>query len=164
MPTDEANITVTSSLFAEGGTIPISAAHPAAAGQNVSPDLAWSGAPPETAGFAVTCYDHDAPTTIGFSHWVLFNLGAGTLSLAAGAGAAGKGPAGSTLGFTDWGVSEYGGMAPPPGDPPHHYEFTVYALDVPHLDGGPTTTFAMLNFMMRGHTLAKGTLTGMFGQ
>ena len=74
MPTDEPNIAVTSSLFAEGGTIPISAAHPAAGGQNVSPGLAWSGAPPETAGFAVTCYDHDAPTTIGFSHWVLFNL------------------------------------------------------------------------------------------
>jgi phosphatidylethanolamine-binding protein (PEBP) family uncharacterized protein len=53
-------------------------------------------------------------------------------------------------------------MAPPPGDPPHHYQFTVWALDT-KLGSGPTTTFALLNFMMRGHVLARGRLTGLFG-
>ena len=162
MASDQATLDVTSTLFAEGETIPVSAAHGLANGKNVSPDLTWTGGPPGTASFAVTCYDPDAPTTVGFSHWVLFNIDPATTSLPAGAGAAGANPAGSGLGFTDWGVSEYGGMAPPPGDPPHRYQFTVYALDTT-LDAGPTATYALLNFMMRGRILARGTLTGRFG-
>ena len=53
-------------------------------------------------------------------------------------------------------------MAPPPGDPPHRYQFTVYALDVPALDSGPNTTYAKFRFLIRGHVLAQGTLTGTY--
>jgi hypothetical protein len=162
MANDPSLLTVNSTLFSEGQPIPATAAHSMAGGQNVSPDLTWGAAPPGTASFAVTCYDPDAPTTVGFTHWVLFNLATSTSGLEAGAGASGKNPAGSVLGFTDWGTSEYGGMAPPPGDPAHRYEFTVSALDTT-LDSGPTTTYALLNFMMRGHILARGKLTGLFG-
>ena len=162
MANDPSVLTVNSTLFSEGQTIPATAAHSMAGGQNISPDLTWGAAPPGTASFAVTCYDPDAPTTVGFTHWVLFNLAASTGGLEAGAGASGKNPGGSVLGFTDWGTSEYGGMAPPPGDPAHHYEFTVYALDTT-LGSGATTTYALLNFMMRGHILARGKLTGLFG-
>jgi Raf kinase inhibitor-like YbhB/YbcL family protein len=162
MANDPSPLTVTSSLFSEGETIPTSAAHVMAGGQNISPDLAWSTPPAGTASIAVTCYDPDAPTTVGFSHWILFDLDPSTTELAAGAGADSENPPRSVLGFTDWGSSEFGGMAPPPGDPPHHYQFTVWALDT-KLGGGPTTTFALLNFMMRGHVLARGRLTGLFG-
>jgi Raf kinase inhibitor-like YbhB/YbcL family protein len=162
MANDPSLLTVNSALFSEGQAIPASAAHSMAGGQNISPDLTWGAAPSGTASFAVTCYDPDAPTTVGFTHWVLFNVAATTNGLEPGAGASGKNPGGSVLGFTDWGTSEYGGMAPPPGDPAHRYEFTVYALDTT-LDSGPTTTYALLNFMMRGHILARGKLTGLFG-
>jgi Raf kinase inhibitor-like YbhB/YbcL family protein len=67
------------------------------------------------------------------------------------------------LGHTDYGTSEYGGPCPPPGDPPHRYHFTLYALDT-KLDGGSTTTGALLRFMLRGHVLAEGTLTGLYGR
>ncbi len=157
------SLNVTSSLFQEGQTIPKSAAHSAAGGQNVSPDLHWEGVPDGTRSIAVTCYDPDAPTTVGFVHWVLFNLDSSTRDLPVGAGSSGKNPGGSVLGFTDWGVSEYGGMAPPPGDRPHRYQFTVYALDIPGLGSGPTTTYALFRFQIRGHVLAQGTLTGLFG-
>lgn len=156
--------TVTSSQVAEGEMHPPSAVHQMAGGQNISPDLAWQGEPPETASFAVTMYDPDAPTTVGFVHWVLFNIDPDTHSLAAGAGAAGKNPPGSVLGFTDFGVSEYGGAAPPPGDAPHHYIITVYALDLPHLDLGPTTTYAFFRFMIRDHILGQAQLTGLYGR
>jgi Raf kinase inhibitor-like YbhB/YbcL family protein len=157
------DITVTSNLFSAGERIPASAAHSMAGGDNVSPDMSWTGVPDGTRSLAVTCYDPDAPTTVGFSHWLLFDLDPSTTSLEAGAGAKGRNPKGSVLGFTDWGESQYGGMAPPPDDPPHHYIFTVWALDVPSLEVDETTTYAKFNFLTRGHVLAKGTLTGLFG-
>jgi Raf kinase inhibitor-like YbhB/YbcL family protein len=118
-----------------------------------------------TKSLAITCHDPDAPTTVGFTHWVLFNLPRSSGASRPGAGAAGKAPKGATLGFTDYGESAYGGMAPPPGDPPHRYQFTVYALDVPRLEGGDErTTYAKFRFLIRGHVLAQGTLTGLFGR
>lgn len=163
MAEEPVDFTVTSSQFADGDTLPLSAVHQMAGGQNVSPDLAWSGEPAQTASFAVSIYDPDAPTTVGFVHWLLFNIDPHIHSLAAGAGAAGKNPAGSVLGYTDFGTSEYGGAAPPPGDEPHHYNITVYALDLPHLDLGSNTTFAMFRFMIRGHVLGQAQVTARFG-
>jgi len=154
-------ITVTSSLFADGETIPASAAHTMAGGDDVSPDLSWTGAPDGTQSYAVTCHDPDAPTTVGFTHWVLFNLSAETTSLPAGAGAEGQAPGGGVHGITDWGDQQWGGMAPPPDDPAHHYVFTVFALD-DTLDLDERTTYAKLRFMMRGHILDEGSLTGTF--
>jgi len=146
-----------SSLFGEGETIPLSAAHSMAGGENVSPDLSWSKGPPGTESYAITCYDPDAPTTVGFTHWIRFDIPASVTALPAGSGEPG------IHGFTDWGESKYGGMAPPAGDPPHHYEFTVYALDVDTLGLGDVTTYALFRFMIRDKVLAQSTLTGLFG-
>lgn len=160
-----APLKVTSKVVHEGSPIPPSAAHTSAGGQNVSPDLSWDAPPPGTRSLAITCYDPDAPTSVGFTHWVLFNLSPELRTLPAGAGAPGRVPAGGVLGFTDYGESAYGGMAPPPGDPAHRYQFTVYALDVPQLAGADaTTTYPKFRFMIRGHVLAQGTLTGLFGR
>jgi Raf kinase inhibitor-like YbhB/YbcL family protein len=163
MATSPAPLKVDSQVVQEGKPIPPSAVHDSAGGQNISPDLSWGALPPGTRSLAVTCYDPDAPTTVGFTHWVLFNLSPELRALPAGAGAPGKAPKGAVLGFTDYGASEYGGMAPPPGDPPHRYQFTVYALDVPRLEGADaSTTYAKFRFLIRGHVLAQGTLTGLF--
>jgi Raf kinase inhibitor-like YbhB/YbcL family protein len=160
-----ASLKVSSQVVQEGKPIPMSAVYGGAGGQNVSPDLAWDAPPSGTKSLAVTCYDPDAPTTVGFTHWVLFNLPPDLRGLSAGTGAAARAPKGATIGFTDYGENAYGGMAPPPGDPPHRYQFTVYALDVPRLEGADErTTYAKFRFMIRGHVLAQGTLTGMFGR
>jgi Raf kinase inhibitor-like YbhB/YbcL family protein len=159
-----APLKVHSQVVQEGKPIPTSAVYTGAGGQNVSPDLSWDAPPPGTQSLAITCYDPDAPTTVGFSHWVMFDLPPDLRSLPAGAGAPGKAPKGAVLGFTDYGESAYGGMAPPPGDPPHRYHFTVWALDVPQLQSGPNTTYAKFRFLIRGHVLAQGVLTGLFGR
>ncbi|MBI2755798.1 MAG: YbhB/YbcL family Raf kinase inhibitor-like protein [Chloroflexi bacterium] len=159
-----ASFSVASRLFDDDQPMPMSTVHTWAGGGNTSPDLSWSGAPAGTQSFAVSMYDPDAPTTVGFVHWVLFNLPPSVTSLEAGAGAAGKNPSDSVLGYTDWGNSEYGGPLPPPGDPPHHYQITVYALDLPKLDLGPNTTYAFFRFSILGHVLGEARLTGRFGR
>jgi len=57
-------------------------------GKNVSPSLAWHGAPAATRSFAVTMYDPDAPTGSGWWHWVVYNIPGNVSALAAGAAGA----------------------------------------------------------------------------
>ncbi len=153
----EEKLEVTSGMFADGETIPTSAAHSMAGGENISPDLSWTEGPEGTKSYAVACWDPDAPTSVGFTHWVVFDIPPSDRTIAAGATPPG------VCGFTDWGESRWGGMAPPPGDDPHHYQFTVYALDTESLGVDETTTYAKFRFLIRGHVLATGTLTGRFG-
>src|SRR5579863_6365246 len=52
-------------------------------GENVSPQLSWTGAPKETKSFALILSDPDAPQTT-FYHWILYNIPADTKELARG--------------------------------------------------------------------------------
>ena len=135
-------------------------------GKNISPALTWSGAPKGTKSFAVSIYDPDAPTGSGFWHWVAFNIPPDTTSLPKGAGdPKGSGmPAGVIQGKTDYGAPGYGGPCPPKGDKPHHYNITVFAVDVDKLDADENATAAVVGFNLHFHTLAKATLTGLYGR
>ncbi|MGH8980314.1 MAG: YbhB/YbcL family Raf kinase inhibitor-like protein [Acidimicrobiales bacterium] len=156
-----AEITVRSEQFEDGGTIPTSAAHSAAGGENKSPQLSWDGVPAGTKSLAITCWDPDAPTSVGFTHWVRVGMPPTCTSVPEGAGT----ETGEwTDGLTDWGETGYGGMAPPPGDAPHHYVFTVHALDAEAEDLGldEHATYAKFRFLAREHVLAAGAITGRF--
>ncbi len=161
-----AKLTVRSNTFTDGGTLPMSTVFNSfgCTGGNRSPHLAWSGGPSGTVSFALILHDPDAPTGTGFYHWVLFNIPPNVHELKEGAGAKSSPdlPAGAVLGLTDLGISEYFGPCPPVGDKPHHYRFMIYALSS-KIDGGPTTTAALVRFLVRGSTLAMGTITGLFG-
>jgi Raf kinase inhibitor-like YbhB/YbcL family protein len=133
-------------------------------GKNISPTLNWSGAPKGTKSFALNVYDPDAPTGSGFWHWVIFNIPADVSSLAKDAGdpKGAAAPKGVIQGRTDFGSAGYSGPCPPKGDKPHHYQFTIYALDVDKLDADENASAAVVGFNLHFHTLAKATLTGVF--
>ena len=135
-------------------------------GQNISPQIAWRHAPAGTKSFAVTLYDPDAPTGSGWWHWTVFNIPAGTSSLARGAGAAdGKQlPAGAAQGRTDFGAPGFGGACPPAGDKPHRYQFTVWALNTERLPLNEQASGAMVGFMLHAHALGKAQLTARYGR
>jgi Raf kinase inhibitor-like YbhB/YbcL family protein len=151
------SLRVASTSFSDGATIPMDNVFTGCGGKNVSPQLSWSGAPDGTKGYAITCFDPDAPTGAGYWHWVAFNIPPSATSINAG-----EAPA--TVGYCDFGVAAYCGPCPPKGDGAHRYVYTVYALDVAKIDGASAgTTGATLVFQMRGHVLATGSLTGKFG-
>jgi hypothetical protein len=135
-------------------------------GRNISPAMAWSGAPSGTKSFAVTVYDPDAPTGSGWWHWVLYNIPASTTSLPEHAGDAdGKHlPPGAVQGRTDFGTPGFGGACPPAGDKPHRYIFTVFALKSASIDVPPGSTAAMVGFMLNANQLAKSSVTAMYGR
>jgi Raf kinase inhibitor-like YbhB/YbcL family protein len=135
-------------------------------GENISPALAWKGAPVGTKSFALTVYDPDAPTGSGWWHWIVYNLPATTTSLPAGAGDSAKKtlPAGATEGRTDFGAPGYGGPCPPPGDKPHRYVFTLFALKTAKIEVPTDATAAMIGFNLNANKLATATFTARYGR
>jgi len=155
-----------SSTFQEGQTLPDRTflngldCH----GANVSPALAWSGAPAGTKSYVIVLDDFEARGGDGFIHWAAYNIPATVTSLDENAGAADPDlKAGGRHAYNDFLKRNYGGPCPPEG-PPHKYRFTVYALDLESIDdAGTPMTWRKLRFIIKGHVLAQASLTGLRG-
>jgi Raf kinase inhibitor-like YbhB/YbcL family protein len=143
---------LTSTAFASGGSIPRTYT---CDGRDISPDLAWSGAPAGTAALALLVTDPDAN---GFVHWVAFDIpGAADGSLPAAIPASAASP---RQGTNDFGKRGWGGPCPPSGE--HRYRFTVYALGAPlGLSGAPTGR-QLEAAIAKAHVLGQVTLEGRY--
>jgi phosphatidylethanolamine-binding protein (PEBP) family uncharacterized protein len=86
-------------------------------------------------------------------------------SLATGAatGAMSGLPAGATHARNDYGTRDFGGAAPPQGDPPHRYVFAVHAVDAAALGPNADASPAFVGFNLRFHTIARGLLVAEYG-
>jgi len=73
-------LVLSSAAFAEGTTVP---ARHTCEGENLSPQLAWTGVPVDTRSFALICDDPDAPRGT-WVHWLLWNLPADAVELGEG--------------------------------------------------------------------------------
>ncbi|MEH6523563.1 YbhB/YbcL family Raf kinase inhibitor-like protein [Sulfitobacter sp.] len=150
----EGSFNVTSPNIAEGQTIAADQYWDnfGCSGANARPTLNWTGAPEGTNGYAVTFYDHDAPTGSGFWHWVLTDIPASATSIASDAI-----PDRAIEGNNDAGVAGYSGPCPPVGTV-HNYTFTVHALETDELGAPAGASAALTGFFIYQHTLETATL------
>jgi len=131
-------------------------------GEDVSPPLAWSGAPDGTKSFALIVDDPDAPDPAKpqrvWLHWIVYNLGPDVATLPENASKSGL-PSGAEQGMNDGKKAGYGGPCPPIGR--HRYFFKLHALDTELKFVSPPTR-KDLETAMQGHTLAQAELVGTY--
>lgn len=145
---------LTSTAFADGGSIP---ARFTCDGEDISPDLAWSGAPAGTVAFVLLVDDPDAR---GFVHWIVHDLpGSEAGELAAGASSSPDAPPQGTNGF---GKVGWGGPCPPSGS--HRYRFELTALAAPLGLAGTPDAAALRVALTRARVLGSTTLEGTYAR
>jgi hypothetical protein len=123
---------VTSTTFKDGQMMPRKVANststnPNCVGENVSPQLSWSGVPDGTRSFAILMEDPEGRGGAGVHHWVAYGIPASVTSFAEGE--VSKASEKYVGGKSTQGVGNYSGPCTPPGTP-HHYTFVVIATDL----------------------------------
>lgn len=148
---------LTSSAFAAGQPIP---SRFSCEGADLSPPLAWSGAPKGTRSFALLCDDPDAPVGT-WHHWALFDIPVDTAELAEGY--ARDAQVGATRqAVNDFGVTGYRGACPPKGHGAHRYHFKLLALDVDKLAIKDGARCKDVEAAAKRHVLARAELIGTY--
>lgn len=149
-------IVVTSPAFADGQPMPRSSAG-AGVGDDVSPELRWTGVPAGTVALLLLLDDVDVPL-----RRPLFHCGAvlGPERTGLSDGEFRSGTTGVRILGTILSKDGYSGPRPIPGHGPHRYRFHVLALDRPLPDD--VTSVGAAVAVAAGHVLARGALTGTY--
>jgi Raf kinase inhibitor-like YbhB/YbcL family protein len=155
---------LSSPAFANGGRLGPAQVNNRCGGSNRSPALEWAGAPSGARSYALTLFDPDAGGGRGFWHWLVFKIAAGVTGLPEGAGNGNGLPQGAMQAENDFGEAAYGGACPPPGSGIHHYEFTLYALDVATVPSAEQMKSGDLAADLKAHALATAQLVGIYSR
>jgi Raf kinase inhibitor-like YbhB/YbcL family protein len=152
---------VSSQSFAAGTRMPVRHSEYF---DGVSPALRWT-AVAGAQSYLLIVEDPDATPIKPYVHWVVWNIPASVTSLPEGLQEQPRltVPEGVLQGRTSRGTVGYLGPRPPPGDPPHHYHFQVFALDT-YLDVPPGADRDQVLQAASGHVLAKGEIVGLYQQ
>lgn len=113
-------LTLTSPAFADGDSLDAAFT---CDGVDVPPPLEITGVPDVAAELAVVVTD---TTAGGYVHWVLTGLPVDLTRLESGVI-----PPQGRVARSSGGVDGWEGPCPPPGEPPHAYQFTVHVLAEP---------------------------------
>jgi hypothetical protein len=164
---EAAPFTVTSPKFADGGMLDKANAGGVfgtsnCGGDNLSPALSWSNAPPATKTFAIVMSDPDGGGGLGSVHFIGYDIPPSETSFAEGQ--ASKPSPTFVGGTTSRKLQTYFGPCPPPGEAPHHYHLSVYALDIPPGQLTPGLTRDDLFAKIKGHILAQASIIGRYGR
>ena len=119
MASGSGDLKLESPAFGHHGEIP---ARHTGEGEDLAPELHWSGVPEGTRELALICHDPDAPRPQGFPHWLVYGIPPDAEGIPEGGGR-------FTEGRNDFGNEGYNGPMPPEGHGRHHYYLWLYALD-----------------------------------
>lgn len=147
---------IRSSAFSEGAAIP---RRFTCDGEDQSPPLSWSGAPPQTRSFVLLCDDPDAPAGT-WHHWAAYDIPPGHTNLPEGAGKATT--QGLKQAVNDFGRPGYGGPCPPRGHGPHHYHFRLLALSTESLPVRSGPACRDVEREARKHIIEEAILVGLY--
>lgn len=162
-------LALTSQDFGDGEAIPLEFAGKRAGGKNLSPGLAWSAPPAETAELLLVIEDVDAPMPKPFVHCVALidpsRTGQSPNHLEPGALSAQAPAAGVRVLRSGMGRG-YLGPEPIKGHGPHRYVFQLFAVSASvHTSDGISLDQAKPRAVLSavpGPVLARGRLTGIY--
>jgi Raf kinase inhibitor-like YbhB/YbcL family protein len=157
--------TLSSSTFKDGTMLPLrytgdQKSNPNCLGENVSPALRWSNAPPETKSFAVLLVDPEGRNGLGVVHWVAYDIPASVHEFAEGE--VSKPSTKYVGGKSIVNRSTYFGPCPPPNTAPHHYTFTLIATDLEPGALPAGLTREELLAKLEGHAHASASIVALF--
>ncbi|HEV2532137.1 YbhB/YbcL family Raf kinase inhibitor-like protein [Phenylobacterium sp.] len=151
-----AAMTLHSGDIQPGGVVAAAQIYPRCGGSNLSPALAWAGAPKATRSFVLTMIDEDvAPHA--WSHWIVVDIPPEVDHLAGGLKAP---PSGARGVVSNFGAAGYAGPCPPSGSGVHHYQITVWALGEPRVEVAPDADAHDLEARLLKQSIAHASLTG----
>jgi Raf kinase inhibitor-like YbhB/YbcL family protein len=146
---------ITSADLKAGAPMPIANVYPRCGGRNVSPALAWSGAPAGTKSLVLTMLDL-TPRPHQWSHWIVVGLPPATTGLPRGVKTL---PAGARAIASNFGDAAYDGPCPPPGSGVHRYQITIWALPSAAPSIQPDAPADAVGAMLAHAALAQASLT-----
>ncbi len=146
---------LSSPAFENGGKIP---GRFTCDGDDISPALAWSGAPAAARSFVIICRDPDAPAGTWY-HWAAFNIPCNANSLAEHCL---PGSAALRQAINDFGKKGYGGPCPPHGHGRHHYHFVLYALNEDRIDAPGSAHCRDIETAAKAHAIETAELIGIY--
>jgi Raf kinase inhibitor-like YbhB/YbcL family protein len=152
------DLKLTSSAFDDNQSIPRKYTCDA---ENLSPSLAWSGAPEATRQFVLIVEDPDAPRG-SWVHWVIYEIPGDVTALPEGLAKVPYIESVGKQGENDFGKIGYDGPCPPPGRA-HRYIFKLYALDN-ELDLPDGASKDEIERAIQGHILSLGQLIGLYSR
>ena len=152
----QAAMLLTSTDIKDGAVIAADQIYPRCGGKNVSPQLAWSGAPASTKSFVLTMIDVDVKPD-QWSHWIVVDLPPQTASLARGTSSL---PSPARAIVSNFGDAAYAGPCPPSGTGVHHYRFTIWALPTASFTIAPDAKATEATADLAKVALDKASLTG----
>jgi Raf kinase inhibitor-like YbhB/YbcL family protein len=154
-----ATLQISSPGFAAQGEIP---RRHTCEGEDVSPELRWSGLPEGARSLVLLVDAPDAPDPAApkmtWVHWLLYDIPPDATTLPEGVSDAAL-PPGTRQGRNDWKRTGYGGPCPPTGR--HRYFHKLYVLDAELGDLGRPTK-AELESAMQGKVIARAELMGTY--
>jgi Raf kinase inhibitor-like YbhB/YbcL family protein len=151
-----AAMTLTSSDIRPNGPIPAAQIYPRCGGQNVSPQLSWSGAPARTKSLVLTMIDLDVRPAL-WSHWIVVDLPPSASGLARGVKQL---PGGAAAVAGNFGDAAYDGPCPPNGTGVHRYQFTIWAVPTATTVIAPDAKASDIGPRLSRSALDKASLTG----